>query len=364
MAQKQGEPKTDNLPPTALSRPPVAVLLIEDDPDDELLVRESLTETKGGKFIVEWAESLEKGLERLQEGGIDVVLLDLSLPDSSGTETFRQVYAQSPGVPIVLLTGLEDEELGAELVRAGGQDYLVKGQVNGASLTRCINYAIERKMWMELEGRRKEIEASEVRLRQIVEKISDGIVIVDENKTVHFVNPAAEVLFDRKEEKLVGQPFGFPVVVDEATEVIILGKNKVARVAEMRVVETEWGSENVYLISMRDITELKQASKKLKALANFTSENPNPVLRLARDGTILFANQSSRPLMEFWGCETGQQLSPDWCKLVNESSLSGLSKEIKVVCGNTTYSLILAPILHAGYVNVYGRDVTERLRGE
>ena len=145
MVQRQGDTITDNLPPSIPSRPPVVVLLIEDDPDDELLVRESLTETKGGKFIVEWAESLEKGLERLGGGGIDVVLLDLSLPDSSGAETFRQVYTQSPGLPIVVLTGLEDETLGAELVRAGGQDYLVKGQVNGTLLTRCINYAIERK---------------------------------------------------------------------------------------------------------------------------------------------------------------------------------------------------------------------------
>ena len=145
MAQKQGKEKTDNLPLLAPRRPPVVVLLIEDDPDDELLVRESLIETKGVKFIVEWEESLARGLQRLEGGGIDVVLLDLSLPDSSGTGTFRQVYTQAPGVPIVVLTGLEDEELGAELVKAGGQDYLVKGQVNGTLLTRCIKYAIERK---------------------------------------------------------------------------------------------------------------------------------------------------------------------------------------------------------------------------
>lgn len=145
MTEEQQDLKTKNASFTTDSPPIVKILLIEDDPDDEFLVRESLTESKGVEFTVEWAERLSTGLNRLNQGGIDVVLLDLSLPDSLGAETFRQVNAQAPTVPVVVLTGLEDEILGAELVREGGQDYLVKGQVNGTVLTRCINYAIERK---------------------------------------------------------------------------------------------------------------------------------------------------------------------------------------------------------------------------
>jgi signal transduction histidine kinase/DNA-binding response OmpR family regulator len=130
--------------------PPVKVLLIEDDPDDALIVQESLTQARGAKVAVEWAQRLSTGLDRLGGEGIDVVLLDLSLPDSSGTETFYQVHAKAPYVPIVVLTGLDDELLGAELVREGGQDYLVKGQINSTLLTRSISYAIERKQAEEV----------------------------------------------------------------------------------------------------------------------------------------------------------------------------------------------------------------------
>lgn len=135
----------DHLVENADRRPPVNVLLIEDAPDDAFLVTESLKESREVNFVVECVERLANGLALLENEEIDVVLLDLSLPDSSGTKTFHRVYEQAPNVPIVVLTGLEDENLGAEVVREGGQDYLVKGQVNGTLLTRCISYAIERK---------------------------------------------------------------------------------------------------------------------------------------------------------------------------------------------------------------------------
>jgi diguanylate cyclase (GGDEF)-like protein len=85
------------------------------------------------------------GLERLAAGGIDVVLLDLGLPDSVGLDTFTTVNTQAPQVPILVLTGLDDEALAVQVVQQGAQDYLVKGQADGDSLARAIRYAIERK---------------------------------------------------------------------------------------------------------------------------------------------------------------------------------------------------------------------------
>ena len=137
---------------------PTRVLLVDDNPDDAMLIGEYLAESKGAQFHVQHADRLAVALERLDEGGIDVVLLDLSLPDSSGVETFHQVHNKAPSVPVVVLTGLDDESLGAELVRQGGQDYLVKGDVDSRGLTRCINYAIERKQAEEvLEHRNQEL---------------------------------------------------------------------------------------------------------------------------------------------------------------------------------------------------------------
>ncbi len=122
----------------------ISVLLIEDDPDDSLLIREMLAESGDGRFRVEAAQRLSEGLRRLDEGGVDVVLLDLGLPDSVGLETLGAVQQRAPDVPVVVLTGLDDEAVGLHAMREGAQDYLVKGQVDGELLARAARYAIER----------------------------------------------------------------------------------------------------------------------------------------------------------------------------------------------------------------------------
>ena len=123
----------------------VKVLLVEDNPGDARLIREMLAEAKGTRFNLERVDRLSMGLERLAAGGFGVALLDLSLPDSSGLDTFARVYAQAPQVPTIVLTGLADEALALKAVREGAQDYLVKGQVDSPLLVRAIRYAIERK---------------------------------------------------------------------------------------------------------------------------------------------------------------------------------------------------------------------------
>jgi len=128
---------------------PVRVLLIEDNPGDARLIRELLADTNNVPFDLRCANRLLTGVEVLGEGGIDVVLLDLSLPDSSGLETLRRVHAYASRIPIVILTGLDDELLAMKAVREGAQDYLVKAQLNVALLVRSLRYAIERKRIIE-----------------------------------------------------------------------------------------------------------------------------------------------------------------------------------------------------------------------
>jgi len=131
------------------------VLLVEDNPGDVRLIREMLTGARDGVAGLECVERLATGLERLSGGDIDVVLLDLSLPDSHGLVTFTRVYDQAPQVPIIVLTGLADESLGVQAVREGAQDYLIKGQVDSNLLMRSIRYATERK---RAEEARKAVE--------------------------------------------------------------------------------------------------------------------------------------------------------------------------------------------------------------
>jgi two-component system sensor histidine kinase/response regulator len=121
------------------------VLLFEDNPGDARLIRELLAEAEAGVFTLESIDRLSIGFKRLAEGGVDVILLDLGLPDSQGLDTFARTYDQVSDVPIVLLTGLDDKTLAAQAMRAGAQDYLVKGQIDSNLLTRALRYAIERK---------------------------------------------------------------------------------------------------------------------------------------------------------------------------------------------------------------------------
>lgn len=128
-----------------MSDRPSKMLLIEDDPEYAYMMQQMLAITPGAPPTLECADSLSTGLERLARGDIDVVLLDLSLPDSWGLETFDRVHACAPQAPIIILSGLDDQALAVEMVRKGAQDYLVKGQLDGNLMVRAMRYAIERK---------------------------------------------------------------------------------------------------------------------------------------------------------------------------------------------------------------------------
>lgn len=121
------------------------ILLIEDNPGDVRLLREYLAEGGVGRFEVTHVDRLSAGLQRLAETSFDVLLLDLSLSDSQGMDTLMRMHEAAKSMPTVVLTGIEDETLGVQLLRAGAQDYLVKGQVTGPFLARSLRYAVERK---------------------------------------------------------------------------------------------------------------------------------------------------------------------------------------------------------------------------
>jgi glutamate dehydrogenase (NAD(P)+) len=122
----------------------VRVLLVEDNPIHARLLAKLLDSTRSPAFELTTVDSLKGGLERIRAGGIDVVLLDLTLPDSQDLDTFIRLRSHAPTVPIVIVTGQDDVKLAAKAVEAGAQDFLVKTQLQRASLTRALRYAIER----------------------------------------------------------------------------------------------------------------------------------------------------------------------------------------------------------------------------
>jgi len=123
------------------------VLLIEDNPGDARLIQAMIEEDEGAPFVLHFADRLSLGLEHLSASETALVLLDLSLPDSFGLETFAKVYAHSPTVPIIVLTGNDDATVALSAVKSGAQDYLVKSRLDRELLLRSMHYSIERKRY-------------------------------------------------------------------------------------------------------------------------------------------------------------------------------------------------------------------------
>jgi two-component system, cell cycle response regulator len=127
-----------------MPNPVTKVLLVEDNPADARLLREALAEIADSRFEITHCETLAQAREFLEKDTFDVILSDLGLPDSQGLATVRHIHNAAPSVPVVVLTALDDESFGSQVLQEGAQDYLVKGQIDGRLLWRALRYAMER----------------------------------------------------------------------------------------------------------------------------------------------------------------------------------------------------------------------------
>ena len=139
----------------------IKLLLIEDDADAATLICRRLSVETNPPFAVECAYTLKSGLEYLKKANVDLILLDLSLPDSRGFDSFRAVRDRAPSVPIVVLTGLSDESLALEALRGGAEEYLIKGQLDIKVLSRVVRYSMER------HRIKKELDSTNARLENL-----------------------------------------------------------------------------------------------------------------------------------------------------------------------------------------------------
>lgn len=249
---------------------PIKVLLIEDNQADAHLIRLLLSANKAHKtgappeFEVLHVNRLTAGKAYLEQMSIDILLLDLSLPDSHGTDTFERAKEMAPQVPIVVLSGLDDESVAVKAMQLGAQDYLVKGNIESDVLERAIRYAIERQnLITQLQQKSDALVTSEAYRQNIIDNNADGIIIVDEENIVKFVNPAVERILDRTKEDLIGQPLGLPTKTSETSKFDVFRQDGKTAVVETRFSNIAWQGQPARQISLRDITEHVQAKAKL-----------------------------------------------------------------------------------------------------
>ena len=162
----------------------VNILLVEDNPGDIRLVEEMLRKNATDNYNISSTDSLEGAFRSLSAKNFDIVILDLNLPDSQGYDTFQKVYDKVPNIPIVLLTGINDNLLGEKAVKTGAQDYLIKNQLDSHIFSKSLNFAISRKNLID------KLEHSEKRFRGFFENSTMGIYRATLDGKVLMANPA------------------------------------------------------------------------------------------------------------------------------------------------------------------------------
>jgi PAS domain S-box-containing protein len=176
------------------------VLLIEDNETTAEVIREKLASAKGETYSLEHAGELSTGLSRITQGGFDLILLDLMLPDSHGLDTVKKTLALATQIPVVVLTGSDDDETALKAIQLGAQDYLVKGRFDTDLLARSLNSAVERKRVEEA------LRTSEERTRQIIDTAYDAFVAIDDRGLITDWNRQAETTFGWSREEIIGKP--------------------------------------------------------------------------------------------------------------------------------------------------------------
>ena len=181
---------------------PIKLLVIEDTDADFRLVQEYLRESRLASFEIRRSQTLSDALRALSENKTDAVLADLGLPDSQGLTIIDKISQAAPNVAVIVLTGLDDEQVGIDALTKGAQDYFAKGRLQVVPLDKSIRYAIERKQ-AEME-----IKSSEKKLRTIFEAVPCTILIMDDQLTVRSANGAAQHTFGLPETAIVNHRWG------------------------------------------------------------------------------------------------------------------------------------------------------------
>jgi len=359
-----------------MNKTQIQVLLLEDNLTDVIFLREALAEDALTTFDVTVVERLNSALELLEDRLFDIILLDLGLPDSQGLETFARLHQAVPYIPKVILSGLSDESVAMRSVHAGAQDYLVKGATGFASAARAIRYAIER------SESQQELKANEERFRSLFTNMINGLayckMVYENDESVDFVyldvNPVFEkltglknVIGRRVSEIIPGLRETNPDVFEIYGRVAATGKSE--RFETFVPVMGEdgiWFSVSVFspqrehfVAIFEVITERKRAEATIRGLARFPEEDPNPILRIGAAGQIIYANTASRAWLGAWNLSVGETLPTQWKELVAASFREDARQTHEVFVDKRIYSILIVPFRDAGYINIYGRDVTE-----
>lgn len=280
-------------------------------------------------FELQWAQGLSSGLEKAAAGDFDLVLLDLGLPDSQGEETFARIYEHAPAVPIIILTGLDDEALATTCVQQGAQDYLVKGAFDGPLLVRAIRYAIDRHRFQEA------LKQGQSWLSTTLQSIGDAVIATDAAGYVRLMNTVAQELTGWSQEEAAGRPLHkvFRIVNEKTDEPVESPVDKVLRegltvglanhtllVARdgTRIpiddsgapIRGEQGETTGVVLVFRDASERRRAEKAYRLLAAMVEQSTDSIIRTDTAFRITYINRAAEEMFG-WTLDEVKGKRPD-----------------------------------------------------
>jgi diguanylate cyclase (GGDEF)-like protein/PAS domain S-box-containing protein len=195
-----------------VSKKPIRkLLLVEDNPGDARLLREMLTDQSSQSTELIHVERMRDAEKHLGQHSVDIILLDLGLPDAQGLGAVRRVHAAAPHVPLVVLTVMDDESLATQTLQDGAQDYLIKGQIETRGLLRALRYAVERKTMEEALFAEKE------RAQVTLDCIGDAVVCTNSDGNITFLNLAAEEMTGWSRQEAADRPMAAVFRILDAT---------------------------------------------------------------------------------------------------------------------------------------------------
>ncbi len=289
---------------------PLRILIVEDDVVDRKLLERLLAQSSLGVYDVRLADCLARALELLRNHAVDVILLDLGLPDSQGMDSVVRVQRQTPQTPIIVLSGLDDANVGTQAVQVGAQDYLIKGQVDASLLMRAIRYALERKKAERL------LQAAERRYRTIFENSAVAIMMVDEQRRLVSWNQFTEQLLGMAAEQLLGRPVQefYPEAEWQRIRALSLRHKGMGHHLETKMIRGDGSTIDVDVSLsivqdsdgrttgsigvVQDITERKRAEEALLVKDRAVNSATSGIVFVDLEGRITFANPSC---LKMWG---------------------------------------------------------------
>jgi PAS domain S-box-containing protein len=246
------------------------IVVIEDNKADQRLLKEAFRDLNMPAFELVFQNNLTEAMDYIRKEEIGLIILDLGLPECQGIETFLRLKPYTEHIPVVVLTGLGDDEVARTTINNGAQDYLIKGQITNDILKRSLLYAIERQRLVEeMRQYTREIQNKEERFRILIEENADAMVVLSKTEGVQYQNPAAELLFEGASADYLKIPSLSQFEGGTSIERTLDFSSGIQKFIEIRGVLIEWERLPAFLLTIREITERKKAEEVLRETSEF-----------------------------------------------------------------------------------------------